>query len=61
MTLQVAGLLGNGIGGGKPIQSSEIRTVVAAEATAWRPCQPGSFRATENTMEGKKDEYVWRC
>lgn len=56
MTLQVAGLPGNGIGGGKPIQSSHIRTVVAAE-TARRPCQPGSFRVMlqcENTMERKK-------
>lgn len=35
-----------GSGGGKPIQSSEIRAAVAAEA-ARRPCQPGSFRAKE--------------
>lgn len=56
LTLQVAGPLGNGIRGGKPIQSSGIRAVVAAEA-AWRPCQPGSFRATlqcEKRMERKK-------
>ncbi len=56
MTLQVAGLPGNGIGGGKPIQSSEIRAGVAAE-TAWRPYQPGSFWATlqcEIRMERNK-------
>lgn len=44
-TLKLAGLLGNGIGGGKPIHGSEIRAVVAAEA-ARRPRLPGSFRAT---------------
>lgn len=60
MTLQVVGLPGNGIGGGKPIQSSKIKTVVAAE-TAWRPCQPGSFRATlecEYTMVTKEKRKI---
>lgn len=48
--------------GGKPIQSSEIRAAVAAEA-ARRPCQPGSFRAKERkkkkkagALNGKREE-----
>lgn len=46
--------------GGKPIQSSEIRAAVAAEA-ARRPCQPGSFRAKERKkkkrpLNGKREE-----
>lgn len=49
-----------GSGGGKPIQSSEIRAAVAAEA-ARRPCQPGSFRAKERKkkkrpLNGKREE-----
>lgn len=41
-TLQVASPLGNGIGGGKPIQGSGIGALEAAEPG----CQPSSLRAT---------------
>lgn len=33
-TLKLAGLLGNGIGGGKPIHGSEIRAAEAARSPA---------------------------
>lgn len=48
-----------GSGGGKPIQSSEIRAAVAAEA-ARRPCQPGSFRAKERKKKKKGRGVEWK-